>query len=119
MIHVRLWSQGYEAVPTIGPLFLAQGIGSLVLAAALVLVRCLALMAAGAVTLAATAAGLLLSVHTGLFGYRESLVVPYAAETLVIEFAGAAILALAAAVTLVAVRGEPGPGLSRRGRGPG
>jgi hypothetical protein len=58
-------------------------------------------MAAGAVTLAATAVGLLLSVYAGLFGYKETLLVPYAETSLWVEFTGAAVL-LAAAVLLVA-----------------
>jgi len=67
----------------------------------LVLFRWLVLMAAGAVTLAATAVGLLLSVYAGLFGYKETLLVPYAETSLWVEFSGAAVL-LAAAVLLVA-----------------
>src|SRR6516165_12333023 len=58
-------------------------------------------MAAGAITLAATAVGLLLSVYAGVFGYRESLAVPYAETSLVVEFTGAAVL-LAAALLLLA-----------------
>ena len=51
-----------------------------------------ALIVAGALTLAATAVGLLLSVYVGLFGYKESLAVPDAQSSLVIEFTGAALL---------------------------
>lgn len=110
VIHIRLWSEGYEAIPTIGPLFLAQGVASLVIAAALVIVRRLVVMVIGAVSLAATAAGLLLSAYVGLFGYRESLAVPDARSSLVIEFSGAAVLLLASViVAAAAVRGaEPG-----------
>lgn len=108
VIHIRLWSGGYEAIPTIGPLFLAQGIVSLVIAAALLLARRPVIMAVGAVSLAATAGGLLLSARTGLFGYTESLAVPYATESLYVEFTGAAVLLLAAALTVA------GPG-ARRG----
>ena len=64
------------------------------------------LLAAGAVTMAATAAGLLLSAGIGLFGYQESLAVPYAMSSLVVEFAGAAVLAAAAAIVLAARRGS-------------
>ena len=69
------------------------------------------LLAAGAVTMAATAAGLLLSAGIGLFGYQESLAVPYAMSSLVVEFAGAAVLAAAAAIVLAA---RPGPRPVRR-----
>jgi hypothetical protein len=103
-IHIELWSDGYESIPTIGPLFLAQGIGGIVVALAVAIFRRLAVLAAGAVTLAATAVGLLLSVYTGLFGYQESLAVPYAVSSLVIEFTGAAVLVVAALVLLAAPR---------------
>jgi hypothetical protein len=103
IIHVRLWADGYRDISVIGPLFIIQGVGSIVIALALGIFRRLVLLAAGAVTLAATAVGLLLSVHIGLFGYRESLAVPYAQTSLVVEFAGAAVL-LAAAVILLAAR---------------
>jgi hypothetical protein len=101
VIHLQLWGDGYRDISVIGPLFLAQGMGSIGLALVLVLFRWLALMAAGAVTLAATAVGLLLSVYAGLFGYRESLAVPYGKTSLVVEFTGAAVL-LAAAILLLA-----------------
>jgi hypothetical protein len=120
LIHIRLWYEGYETIPTIGPLFLAQGVASLLIAVALVLLRRLVLLAAGAATLAASAAGLLLSAHTGLFGYRESLAVPYAGQSLVIEFTGAAVLLLAGGTTLALARHGSGAGLFRRhGRGSG
>jgi hypothetical protein len=99
-----LWSDGYDTIPVIGPLFLAQGIGGIVVALAVAVFRRLVVLAAGAVTLAATAVGLLLSVYTGLFGYRESLAVPYAVSSLVIEFTGAAVLVVAALVLLAAPR---------------
>lgn len=102
VIHLRLWAEGYQDIPAIGPLFLAQGVGGLVVAAALAVFRRLFLMAAGAVTLAATAAGLLVSAHVGLFGYRESLAVPYANSSLVVEFTGAGVLVVAAVIVLAA-----------------
>jgi hypothetical protein len=65
--------------------------------------RRVVVMAAGAVMMAATAAGLLLSAGIGLFGFQESLAVPYAMSSLAVEFAGAAVLAAASAI-LLAVR---------------
>ena len=108
VIHLQLWSGGYRDISVIGPLFLIQGIASIVLAVALAAFRRLVLLAAGAVLAAATAAGLLLSAGIGLFGYTESLAVPYAGTSLVVEFTGAAVLAAAAAIVLAA------PLLSRR-----
>jgi hypothetical protein len=101
VIHLQLWADGYRDIPSIGPLFLAQGVGCIALGLVILVFRWLALLAAGAVTLAATAAGLLVSVHVGLLGYRESLAVPYAMLSLQVEFTGAAVL-LAGAVLLAA-----------------
>ena len=108
VIHLQLWSDGYRDISVIGPLFLLQGIASIVLAVALAVFRRFALLAAGAVTAAATAVGLLLSASTGLFGYTESLAVPDAKMSLVVEFTSAAVLAVAAVIVLA------GPLLRRR-----
>ncbi|HEY6314458.1 MAG TPA: hypothetical protein VIY52_27185 [Streptosporangiaceae bacterium] len=102
VIHLQLWSDGYRDISVIGPLFLLQGIASIALAVAVAAFRRLALLAAGAVLAAATAAGLLLSAGVGLFGYVESLAVPYAKTSLVVEFTGAAVLTAAAAIILAA-----------------
>jgi hypothetical protein len=108
VIHLELWSDGYKDISVIGPLFLVQGIACIVLALAVVAFRWLVLLAAGAVAGVATAVGLLLSVHVGLFGYTESLAVPYATLSLAVEFTaafvllvGAVVLALAAPVKAV------------------
>jgi hypothetical protein len=99
VIHLELWSDGYKDISVIGPLFLVQGIASIVLGVAVVAFRWLALLAAGAVAGVATAVGLLLSAYVGLFGYTESLSVPYAGLSLAVEFT-AAIASLAAACVL-------------------
>jgi len=104
VIHLQLWSEGYRSISVIGPLFLVQGIASIVLAVALVAFRRLVLLAAGAALAAGTAVGLLLSASVGLFGYTESLAVPSAQTSLVVEFTGAALLAVAAAIVLAARR---------------
>lgn len=108
VIHLQLWSDGYQTISVIGPLFLIQGIAGIALALVLVAFRWAVLLAAGAVLLAGTAVGLLLSASIGLFGYRESLAVPYAASSLTVEFAGSAVLA-AAVVTVLAARLRPRP----------
>ena len=104
VIHLQLWSEGYRTISVIGPLFLVQGIASIVLAVALVAFRRLVLLAAGAALAAGTAAGLLLSAGIGLFGYTESLAVPSAQASLVVEFTGTAVLAVAAVIVLAARR---------------
>jgi hypothetical protein len=101
-IHLELWSDGYKDISVIGPLFLVQGIASIVVAVAIVAFRWLALLATGAVTGVATAIGLLLSVNFGLFGYSESLSVPYAELSLAVEFTAAFVLLAAACVLALA-----------------
>ena len=71
VIHLMLWSDGYKDISVIGPLFLVQGIVSIILGVVIVAFRWLALLVAGAVAGVATAVGLLLSVYVGLFGYQE------------------------------------------------
>jgi hypothetical protein len=138
VIHLKLWATGYRDISVIGPLFLVQGIACIAAGVAAAALRRLVLLAAGAALAAATAAGLLLSVNVGLFGFTENLAVPYATLSLAVEFtaafvllAGAALLALAApagAPAGAASRGKPvprspaarstGPGPSRRTRFP-
>jgi hypothetical protein len=104
VLHLQLWSEGYRTISVIGPLFLVQGIASIALAAVLVAFRRLVLLAAGAALAVGTAAGLLLSASVGLFGYTESLAVPSAQASLVVEFTGTAVLAVAAVIVLAARR---------------
>ncbi len=107
VIHLQLWSDGYRSISVIGPLFLIQGAGAIALAAVVAVFRRVVLLAAGAVMMASTAAGLLLSAGIGLFGFTESLAVPYAGSSLVVEFAGAAVLAAAAAIVLAGRPASP------------
>jgi hypothetical protein len=113
VIHLMLWSDGYKDISVIGPLFLVQGIASIVLAVAIVALRWLALLVAGAVAGVATAAGLLLTASAGLFGYTESLSVPYAVLSLAVEFTAAFVLLVAACVLSLAepvrAAGRPSP----------
>ena len=99
--HLELWGDGYRDISVIGPLFLVQGTACIILGVAIVAFRWLALIAAGAVAGVATAVGLLLSVYVGLFGYTESLSVPYATLSLAVEFTAA--FAALAAVGLLAL----------------
>jgi hypothetical protein len=117
VIHLELWGDGYRDISVIGPLFLVQGIVSIVLAVAVVVFRWLALLVVGAVTGAATAVGLLLTASVGLFGYTESLTVPYATLSLAVEFTAAFLLLAGAAVLALAPRaratGKPSPAPAR------
>lgn len=99
LIHLKIYGN-YEHISVIGPLFLAQGIVGILLALALGVFRRLGLILAGAAFLIATAVGLLLSVNFGLFGFKDSLLVPYAKSSLIEEFVGGAVLLIAAALVL-------------------
>jgi hypothetical protein len=107
VIHLQLWSEGYKDISVIGPLFLVQGIGSIVVALALVVFRRVFLLAAGAALMVGTGVGLLFSATVGLFGYQESLAITDAQTSLMVEFIGAAVLA-GAAVVLAAARPRAG-----------
>jgi hypothetical protein len=56
-IHLHLWAIGYRTIPTIGPLFLFQGVAGAVLAVALVAWRRLIIAVAAAGFLLATVGG--------------------------------------------------------------
>ena len=108
VIHLELWADGYKDISVIGPLFLVQGIASIVVGVVLVALRWLVLLLAGAVAGVATAVGLLLTVYVGLFGYTESLTVPYATLSLAVEFTAGFVLLVAAVLLALAasVRAE-------------
>jgi hypothetical protein len=117
VIHLMLWSDGYKDISVIGPLFLVQGIVSILLGVVIVAFRWLALLVAGAVAGVATAVGLLLSVYVGLFGYTESLSVSYGELSLAVEFTAAFVLLVGMGVLALAApvraAGRPSPVPSR------
>ncbi len=92
-IHLHLWSTGYRHLPTIGPLFLGQGVVGVVVALAVGITRRGWAALAGAILAASTVGGLLLSVEVGLFGFKDSLSAPDAALSLVVESATLVVLA--------------------------
>lgn len=94
-IHFDLWNEGYRTIPTIGPLFLVNGIvGSVlclaVLAAPSRLLRFAA--AAGAGLLGGTLLALVVTVRRGLFGFIESTQATLFWQSVVVEVAGTAVL---------------------------
>jgi hypothetical protein len=107
VIHLELWDDGYRDIPRIGPLFLAASVADIILAVLAVTLRRLIVLLAGAGSLIATGGGLLLTAHGGLFGYTESLAVPYAMLSLYVEFTGAAVLLAAVAILAVAPARQP------------
>lgn len=123
VIHLHLWTANYGGIAIIGPMFLAQGVTSILVAVAVGVFRRIGLLVAGAGLMAATAVGLLLSVWIGLFGFRDSLASPYAGASLVVEFGSAGLLLAGAGLILAAgspfagrFTGRGIPGRNVRGR---
>ena len=106
-IHLHLWATGYRSIPTIGPLFLTQGIAGIVIAVALLAWPRLVVVAAAAGLMVATVGGLLISVNAGLFGLRETLASPFAGLSLAVEGAGTVVLA-AVGTELIYGAAKPG-----------
>jgi hypothetical protein len=100
-IHLQLWATGYRTIPTIGPLFLLQGIAGVLLAVLLLLWRRLVVVIAGVGFMVATIGGLLVSVNFGLFGFMDTLSAPYAGMSLLLEFGGVVVLGVVG--TLLAI----------------
>ena len=108
VIHLYLWGEtnGYRQITTIGPLFLVQGISAVVIGLATAALRWLAAVLAAAGLLAGTAAGLLITIEAGLFGFRESWGAPFARTSFYEEMAGAVLLLIAAWLLVVRRAGQ-------------
>ena len=96
-IHLDLYLTGYRTIPTIGPLFLLQGIAAFVLAAAILVTGSWLIAALGAGFAVSTLGGYLLSLWVGLFGFTEVRTTAGIVAG-IIDVAAFATLALAAAV---------------------
>ena len=97
IIHLHLWMQGYKHIHWIGPLFLAQAIAGIGLALIMVVYPRFVSAVAGALYMASTIGGLLMSATVGIFGFHDGLSVPWATSSLVIEAAGLVVLVAAGA----------------------
>ena len=97
IIHLYLWGKedGYRDVPTVGPMFLAQGIVGCLLAVTAVIKRHFIVALAGAVYMAGSIAALYKSIHGGLFDFDETSDAPYVQLSFVIEFIGLAAFIVA------------------------
>lgn len=107
-IHFHLWDEplGYRSIPIIGPLFLLQAVGGLVLGLAVIAVRRVWSAICGIGYAISTLVGFLLSVELtkGLFNFKESWAAPFAHQALAIEIAAVVVLALAAALCVAGAR---------------
>ena len=98
-IHLYLWGRQpypYSAIPTIGPLFLLQGIVGILLGVLVVVTRRLFAVLLAAGFLVVSVAALVIDVEVGMFGFQDSWSVPYATSTLYWEIVGAVLLLIAA-----------------------
>ncbi len=104
-IHFHLWDEtnGYRQIATIGPLFLAQAIGGLVVAIVVVAVRRVWAAIIGIGFAASTAVGFLLTVglSKGLFNFKESWAAPFAGLAFSVEIAAIAVLLVAGALCVL------------------
>ena len=98
-IHFHLWDEtdGYRQLSVLGPLFLAQAIGGLVLGVLIVAVRRVWVAIGGIGFALSTMAGFLLAVGLpkGLFNFKESWAAPFATQAFGIEVAITVVLAMA------------------------
>jgi hypothetical protein len=126
-IHFHLWdeAQGYRSISIIGPLFLAQSIGGLLLGVTIITLRRVWVALAGIGYALATGAGFLLTVGLtkGLFNFKETWSAPFASQAFGIEIVVVVVLLVAAALCLIVPAGGPPlsalDALRRRDRPPG
>jgi hypothetical protein len=104
-IHFHLWQKvGYRYIPTIGPLFLVQSIGGVLLGILIIAIRRVWVAILGIGFGASTMAGFLISVEHGLFGFKDAWSAPFAHQAFAIEAAVIAVLVLASALCLVGAK---------------
>jgi hypothetical protein len=117
VIHLYLWGKqyGYRDVPTIGPLFLIQGIVAIVIGLLVIVSRRVAVLLVAAGLMTASVVALVLAVEVGLFGFRDSWLAPYAWTSFYEEIAGAVLL-LGAACVLAWPAFQRAPGKPRFAR---
>jgi hypothetical protein len=99
-IHLYLWGRDqfpYRDIPTIGPLFLLQGIVAVLIGLLVILTRRLYAVLIGLGLMVVSVAALAIDVEVGMFGFQDSWSVPYVTSTLYWEIAGAVVFLLAAA----------------------
>jgi hypothetical protein len=118
-LHFHLWneSDGYRDISVIGPLFLAQAIGGLILGLAAIAVRRVWAAVAGAGFGLSTLVGFLLTVGLpkGLFNFKETWLAPYADQAFGIEIALTAVFLLAGVLSLTRSVPATRPGFAPTG----
>lgn len=106
VIHLYLWGKqyGYRDVPTIGPLFLLQGIAAILIGLLAIVTRRVAALLVAAGLLVVSVVALVLAVEVGLFGFRDSWLAPYAWTSFYEEIVGGVLLLAAAGVLCFSAR---------------
>ena len=104
VIHLYLWGKqyGYRDIPTIGPLFLIQGIAAILIGLIVIISRQVGVL------LVASVIALVLAIEVGLFGFKDSWLAPYAWTTFYEEIAGGVLLLAAAGVLCYSGKGYSG-----------
>lgn len=100
IIHLYLWGKqyGYRDIPTIGPLFLLQGIVAILLGLLVIISRRVLVLVLAGGLLVVSVVALVLAIEVGLFGFRDSWLAPYAWTTFYEEIVGAVLLLSASGV---------------------
>jgi uncharacterized membrane protein YkgB len=95
-----LWGKqyGYRDIPTIGPLFLLQGIVAILLGLLVIINRRVLVLVLAGGMLVVSVVALVLAIEVGLFGFRDSWLAPYAWTTFYEEIVGAVLLLSASGV---------------------
>ena len=108
ILHLYLWGKedGYRAVPTVGHLFLIQGVVGCVLAVVSVVYRRLTAALAGAVYMALSIGGLYKAIHGGLFEYQETSDAPYVQMSFAAELIGLAAFVVAMVLLFAGTHGR-------------
>jgi hypothetical protein len=113
-LHLHLWLAGYRAIPTVGPLFLVQGIATPVAAVLVLLTRCLVAVAVALATMAGTVAGFLLADTVGLFRFHDGFAAPNAWAAFLIEVGAIVLLAIGGRLIVRGSRNGPTTPAQRR-----
>jgi hypothetical protein len=94
VIHLYLWAKqyGYRDVPTIGPLFLIQGITAILIGLIVIVSRQVGVLLVAAGLMVTSVICLVVAVEVGMFGFKDSWLAPYAWTTLYEEIAGGILL---------------------------
>lgn len=100
-IHFHLWqSLGYRHIATIGPLFLLQSIGGFLIGLLIIASRRVWAAVLGAGFAISTMIGFLISVETGLFGFKDNWSAPFAHQAFALEIAIIGMCIVAGALCL-------------------